>query len=250
MAKQAFIKSRENLLKFLCLSGPQFEKMVRRGCPGRTKGLGYNLLAICKWIYQQPLRQGGIHKEECLKVVREVIAKNRIDQKTFNEALAEPEPKPASPPAKKSGRQTASKQIRTEKPEQSEQPVAPKDRLELDEALEATKVYIRQLKEQIDSNAKDTGELSGDDLANWSKTLLALNEAAKKTTKNLSERRKLVRIDDVQNYLAGMLNTLRTIFLNLPNKLAPVLENQTSGKIQKLLDEEIRNALEYARNYD
>lgn len=239
MNKPAYIKHRENLLKHLCLSRAQFDKMIKAGCPGKIRGHGYNLIAVCEWIYKHPPKRSGDGKEECLEVVREILANNRADLNTFNEAMSKPQPA-KSQPAK------VTTKARTEKEPQ----LPAKDRLELDEALEATKIFIQQLKGQIDASAKDTGRLSGDDLASWSKTLLALNEAAKKTTKNLSEHRKLVRIDDVQDYLAGMLSALKTIFLNLPVKLAPMLENQTSGKIQKILDEEIRNALEHAKNYD
>jgi hypothetical protein len=217
--------------------------MVRAGCPSRIKGQGYNLISVCEWIYKQPQRRRGSHKDECLKVVREVLANNQADQNTFNEVIGKNRTAEKTP-EKMTDKRNAGKRKKVE------ESVPAKDRLELDEALEETKIYMQKLKEQIDTNSKDTGRLSGDDLTNWSKTLLALNEAAKKTTKSLSEHRKLVRIDAVQDYLAGMLSTLRSIFLNLPVKLAPVLENQTSGKIQKLLEEEIRNALEYARNYD
>ncbi len=244
MNKPAYIEKRENLLKFLCLSRAQFDKMIKAGCPGKIKGHGYNLIAVCEWIYKHPPKRIGDSKDECLEIVREILARNQADLNTFNEVIGKNKPAPNASPDKKPAKQSAGRHARAEEPAQ------PKDRLELDEALEATKIYMQKLKEQIDANSQDTGRLSGDDLANWSKTLLALNEAAKKTTKSLSEHRKLVRIDAVQDYLAGMLSTLRSIFLNLPVKLAPVLENQTSGKIQKLLDEEIRNALEYARNYD
>lgn len=239
MNKPAYIKHRENLLKHLCLSRAQFDKMTKAGCPGKIKGHGYNLIAVCEWIYNHPPKRSGDGKDECMGVVREILANNRADLNTFNEAMSKPQsakPQPAK----------AATKARSEK-----EPLPPaKDRLELDEALEATKIYIQQLKDQIDASAKDTGRLSGDDLTSWSKTLLALNEAAKKTTKNLSEHRKLVRINDVQDYLAGMLSALKSIFLNLPVKLAPILENQTAGKVQKILEEEIRNALEHARNYD
>lgn len=218
--------------------------MVRAGCPGRMKGHGYNLIAICEWIYKQPQRRSNEHKDECMKVVREVLENNQADLNTFNEVVGN------NKTAQKRFGKTSTRQSAATMRSADKEPGTPKDRLELDEALEATKIYIQTLKEQIDTSSQKTGRLSGDDLANWSKTLLALNEAAKKTTKNLSEQRKLVKIEDVQNYLAGMLSSLKGIFLNLPVKLAPVLENQTGGKIQKILEEEIRNALEHARNYD
>lgn len=55
---------------------------------------------------------------------------------------------------------------------------------------------------------------------------------------------KLVRVDDVRRQWSGIASGIRQALLQLPGRLAPLLEQRTAGFIRQALDKEVRAALQ------
>lgn len=114
--------------------------------------------------------------------------------------------------------------------------------------VESLKNYILSLKLAVDSNNEENpdGELDIDEEK-------ALHERVKRHISELklqTMKGELHKAEDVEAVMSDMLSAFKTRMMNIPSKVAPVLEERDAGYIKEKLTTEVTEALNELKDYD
>ena len=215
---QAYTK--QQLCKLLEISPKRLEKLLEVGAPQGKKKNAYDMEAFCRWVIARP---------------KSKTDKSRLQENAqrFLLGLKPTEENPAKPAAVKKLQIPA-----------TDKKVGLMPALERARAAElaAYDAHMKIFNEQ--------GITSASALDAWQKTLDILRKCETDFTKVLERRRELIEIKKVQEWIEQKIELIKTIFLNVPAKLAPALEGLPWHEIQKRLDQELRDAIGKLRNID
>ena len=114
--------------------------------------------------------------------------------------------------------------------------------------VDSLKNYILSLKLAVDSNDSDNpdGELNFEEEK-------ALHERVKRHISEMKLRTmkgELHKADDVRHVMTDMLSSFKTRMMNIPAKVAPVLEDRDAGYIKERLTSEVTEALNELKDYN
>lgn len=114
--------------------------------------------------------------------------------------------------------------------------------------VDSLKNYILSLKLAVDSNDSDNpdGELNFEEEK-------ALHERVKRHISEMklqTMKGELHKADDVRNVMTDMLSSFKTRMMNIPAKVAPVLEDRDAGYIKERLTSEVTEALNELKDYN
>ncbi len=211
---------KEQVLKELKITERQLKRFRDSGAVAFVKFKGYDIEQLCSWIVSKPKNRKDRSKarENAEKILSKFFKKNP--------AAYSPEA-----PAK------AIAKSRTANIRKDLHPglLAALERARTAE-VELYKLHADYLKERGNFNA---GFFDG-----WQKSIDNLRKCEGDVVKILREQNELIQLKTVQDWLESKLEQLKIILLNLPSKLAPILESLTWQEIQKRLEQEIRDAIE------
>lgn len=112
--------------------------------------------------------------------------------------------------------------------------------------FESIQNYIKTLKVQRDiQTAKNNDEISYNEER-------AKHEQIKRMQAELKlalMKGELHKSQDVEAVMTDMLSRIRSRFLQMPTKIAPLLEGKEAGEIKKILSEEVKDILEELKEY-
>lgn len=112
--------------------------------------------------------------------------------------------------------------------------------------FESIQNYIKTLKVQRDiQTAKNNDEISYNEER-------AKHEQIKRMQAELKlalMKGELHKSQDVEAVMTDMLSRIRSRFLQMPTKIAPLLEGKEAGEIKKILSEEVKEILEELKEY-
>lgn len=208
------------VLEALKITDKHLKNMKEMGAPSPIPVKGYDIKSLCEWIVARPMKRTDRTK------IREYA------QKVLNKLIGKQEVK-----------------VQTEEKVKKEKQKVQKDlQPGLIAALErAREAEVSAYKAHQDF-MKKSGILSAACLDTWQKTLDILRKCETDFTKVLQRRRELVEMKEVQQFLEVMIEQTKSILLNLPAKLAPLLECLPWPEIEKKLDQEIRDAISKLTN--
>ena len=114
--------------------------------------------------------------------------------------------------------------------------------------VDSLKNYILSLKLAVDSNDSDNpdGELNFEEEK-------ALHERVKRHISEMklqTMKGELHKADDVRHVMTDMLSSFKTRMMNIPAKVAPVLEDRDAGYIKERLMSEVTEALNELKDYN
>lgn len=114
--------------------------------------------------------------------------------------------------------------------------------------VDSLKNYILSLKLAVDSNDSDNpdGELNFEEEK-------ALHERVKRHISEMklqTMKGELHKADDVRHVMTDMLSSFKTRMMNIPAKVAPVLEDRDAGYIKERLTSEVTEALNELKDYN
>lgn len=114
--------------------------------------------------------------------------------------------------------------------------------------VDSLKNYILSLKLAVDSNDGDNpdGELNFEEEK-------ALHERVKRHISEMklqTMKGELHKADDVRHVMTDMLSSFKTRMMNIPAKVAPVLEDRDAGYIKERLTSEVTEALNELKDYN
>lgn len=114
--------------------------------------------------------------------------------------------------------------------------------------VDSLKNYILSLKLAVDSNDSDNpdGELNFEEEK-------ALHERVKRHISEMklqTMKGELHKADDVRHVMTDMLSSFKTRMMNIPPKVAPVLEDRDAGYIKERLTSEVTEALNELKDYN
>ena len=114
--------------------------------------------------------------------------------------------------------------------------------------VDSLKNYILSLKLAVDSNDGDNpdGELNFEEEK-------ALHERVKRHISEMklqTMKGELHKADDVRHVMTDMLSSFKTRMMNIPAKVAPVLEDRDVGYIKERLTSEVTEALNELKDYN
>jgi len=114
--------------------------------------------------------------------------------------------------------------------------------------VDSLKNYILSLKLAVDSNDGDNpdGELNFEEEK-------ALHERVKRHISEMklqTMKGELHKADDVRHVMTDMLSSFKTRMMNIPSKVAPVLEDRDAGYIKERLTSEVTEALNELKDYN
>lgn len=114
--------------------------------------------------------------------------------------------------------------------------------------VDSLKNYILSLKLAVDSNDSDNpdGELNFEEEK-------ALHERVKRHISEMklqTMKGELHKADDVRHVMTDMLSSFKTRMMNIPSKVAPVLEDRDAGYIKERLTSEVTEALNELKDYN
>lgn len=114
--------------------------------------------------------------------------------------------------------------------------------------VDSVKNYILSLKLAVDSAGNDNpdGELNFEEEK-------ALHERVKRHISELklqTMKGELHKADDVRRVMTDMLSSFKTRLMNVPAKVAPVLEDRDAGYIKDRLTSEVTEVLNELKDYD
>lgn len=111
--------------------------------------------------------------------------------------------------------------------------------------VDSLKNYILSLKLAVDSDNPD-GELNFEEEK-------ALHERVKRHISEMklqTMKGELHKADDVRHVMTDMLSSFKTRMMNIPAKVAPVLEDRDAGYIKERLTSEVTEALNELKDYN
>lgn len=114
--------------------------------------------------------------------------------------------------------------------------------------VDSLKNYILSLKLAVDSNDGDNpdGELNFEEEK-------AIHERVKRHISEMklqTMKGELHKADDVRHVMTDMLSSFKTRMMNIPAKVAPVLEDRDAGYIKERLTSEVTEALNELKDYN
>lgn len=114
--------------------------------------------------------------------------------------------------------------------------------------VDSLKNYILSLKLAVDSNDSDNpdGELNFEEEK-------ALHERVKRHISEMklqTMKGELHKADDVRHVMTDMLSSFKTRMMNIPAKVAPVLEDRDAGYIKERLTSEVTEVLNELKDYN
>lgn len=114
--------------------------------------------------------------------------------------------------------------------------------------VDSLKNYILSLKLAVDSNDSDNpdGELNFEEEK-------VLHERVKRHISEMklqTMKGELHKADDVRHVMTDMLSSFKTRMMNIPAKVAPVLEDRDAGYIKERLTSEVTEALNELKDYN
>ena len=114
--------------------------------------------------------------------------------------------------------------------------------------VESVKNYILSLKLAVDSAGNDNpdGELNFEEEK-------ALNERVKRNISAMklqTMKGELHKAENVKRVMTDMLSAFKTRVLNIPAKVAPILEDRDAGYIKERLTAEVTETLNELKDYD
>lgn len=114
--------------------------------------------------------------------------------------------------------------------------------------VDSLKNYILSLKLAVDSNDSDNpdGELNFEEEK-------ALHERVKRHISEMklqTMKGELHKANDVRHVMTDMLSSFKTRMMNIPAKVAPVLEDRDAGYIKERLTSEVTEALNELKDYN
>lgn len=114
--------------------------------------------------------------------------------------------------------------------------------------VDSLKNYILSLKLAVDSNDSDNpdGELNFEEEK-------AIHERVKRHISEMklqTMKGELHKADDVRHVMTDMLSSFKTRMMNIPAKVAPVLEDRDAGYIKERLTSEVTEALNELKDYN
>ena len=114
--------------------------------------------------------------------------------------------------------------------------------------VDSLKNFILSLKLAVDSNDSDNpdGELNFEEEK-------ALHERVKRHISEMklqTMKGELHKADDVRHVMTDMLSSFKTRMMNIPAKVAPVLEDRDAGYIKERLTSEVTEALNELKDYN
>ena len=114
--------------------------------------------------------------------------------------------------------------------------------------VDSLKNYILSLKLAVDRNDSDNpdGELNFEEEK-------ALHERVKRHISEMklqTMKGELHKADDVRHVMTDMLSSFKTRMMNIPAKVAPVLEDRDAGYIKERLTSEVTEALNELKDYN
>lgn len=114
--------------------------------------------------------------------------------------------------------------------------------------VDSLKNYILSLKLAVDSNDSDNpdGELKFEEEK-------ALHERVKRHISEMklqTMKGELHKADDVRHVMTDMLSSFKIRMMNIPAKVAPVLEDRDAGYIKERLTSEVTEALNELKDYN
>lgn len=220
--------TKDEVLKNLKITDKHLKRMREQGAPSPLRYKGYNIEELCSWIVARPKKRTDrtMVREYAEKTLKKIQAKTpaKTTEETFENK--KPEKKSRSESAT-TGQDTGL--------------LPALDRVRNAE-LDAYKAHQKHIRERNFVNASY--------LDAWQKTLEILRRCEKDFSEVLERRRDTVEMKEVQQFLETMIEQTKAILLNLPSKLAPVLESLTWMEIEKKLDQEIRDALSKITNFN
>ena len=189
-----------------------FKKLCKEGAPKSAAGKGYPLKEFLAWIMNRPQtrKEAGIIKDKAAKLLAEINSGNK-----------KPEPKKTTKAAA----------------------VNQSDETGLLPALERARSAELAAYQNHIKIYNDTGFISSAALDAWQKTLDILRKCEKDFTDVLKQRRELIEIKRVQEWLEQRNDQAKQMLLNLPAKVAPALEGLPWHEIQKILTQEVREVV-------
>ena len=215
--------TKQQLCKQLEISPKRLEKLLEAGAPQGKKKNAYDMAAFCRWVIARP---------------KSKTDKSRLQENAQRYLLG------LKPAEEKQPGKTAVKKSQKKNDAASDKKVGLMPALERARAAElaAYDAHMKIFNEQ--------GITSASALDAWQKTLDILRKCETDFTKVLERRRELIEIKKVQEWIEQKIELVKTIFLNVPAKLAPALEGLPWHEIQKRLDQELRDAIGKLRNID
>lgn len=201
--------NRTKLREFYGINDSAMGKFLLNGHPQPVKGRGFDLLASATWFSGRPGK--GKAKEKALAYLATL-------------APAKPE---------------------TEKPN-AQVPPGPKRRAK--KGIEQTVIRLRTEEEALHRAYKDLAEknpaAAPAALRNWHASIDLLTRAEPALIKYKREMEELIDAAKYRKWLKERIAAAKSILLDLPSRVAPQCENMPWHQIQKLLDAEVRRALQ------
>lgn len=197
--------NRTGLVAFYTISEQAFATALRNGHPGPAKGRGFDLVQSANWFAGRPGR--GKAKEKALAYLAEL-----------NPAKSDPPTAPAKPkrPGKK-GIEAGVLRLRI-----------------AEEALHRTWSVM------FEGGATGTATAFRD----WQAALDLLSKAEHAMLKFKKDMGELTDTAKFKKWMKERIAAAKSILLDLPSRVAPQCEGMAWHQIQKLLDAEVRRALQ------
>lgn len=220
--------TKDEVLKNLKITDKHLKRMREQGAPSPIRYKGYKIEDLCQWIVSRPKKRTDRTKvrEYAERALKKFQGKSKTESNKTSDA-------DESQPAQKSKSEKQSTAWGTG--------LIPALERVRNAELDAYKAHQKHVKEKDFVNASH--------LDAWQKTLDILRKCEKDFSEVLERRREVVEMKEVQQYLETMIERTKSILLNLPAKLAPVLESLTWVEIEKKLDQEIRDAINKLSNF-
>lgn len=204
MSKTPKFVSRTELCKFLGISDPAFVKALRAGHPAPVKGRGFEVEASCRWFSLRP--GNGKAKTKAMEHLARIAPKPPESQIPKSKARAG-----------KQGIEAGVKRLRV-----------------AEESLHRVWVQSKE-EERPDAQVH---------FRNWQESLDLLSRAEQALTKHLKELGTLTQTATFKALMKRNIEAAKSILLDVPGRVAPQCENLPWPQIQKLLEGEVRRALE------
>jgi phage terminase Nu1 subunit (DNA packaging protein) len=197
--------NRSQLVKFFGINDNAMGKFLRNGHPSPVKGKGYDLAESAAWFAGRPSR--GKAKDKALAYLAEL-----------NPAKSDPPTAPAKPkrPGKK-GIEAGVLRLRI-----------------AEEALHRTWSVM------FEGGATGTATAFRD----WQAALDLLSKAEHAMLKFKKDMGELTDTAKFKKWMKERIAAAKSILLDLPSRVAPQCEGMAWHQIQKLLDAEVRRALQ------
>lgn len=220
--------TKDEVLKNLKITDKHLKRMREQGAPSPMRYKGYKIEDLCQWIVARPKKRTDRTK------VREFA------ERALNKFLSKSKKENNKTPDAEESQATGKGKSEKVKTVWDTGLIPALDRARNAE-LDAYKLHHKHVQEK--------GFVNASYLDAWQKTLDILRKCEKDFSEVLERRREVVEMKEVQQFLEIRIEQTKSILLNIPSKLSPVLESLTWVEIEKKLDQEIRDAISKLTNF-